>query len=290
MTRISIITPSLNQGRFLREALESVRTQHSVDVEHLVLDGGSTDSSVDLLKSLSARSDWPHLRWVSGPDGGQSDALNRGFAQATGDIVGWLNADDRYRPDCFRRILEAFEAHPEADAIYGDFAMLDEQGAVQSIRREIDFNAFVLLHHRFSCIPTCSTFFRRRIFAEGHRLKTELHYAMDYEFFLRLDAAGYRIRHTPGLLADFRVHSASKSCRMAAVQAQEKQRIMHSFSPVSRLRSRPLRKLLFAGLQVVAGTLRYAEKLRRGIYFMPSVEQTPASRTTAPAKDSPCES
>jgi glycosyltransferase involved in cell wall biosynthesis len=212
VTTISIVTPSLNQGKFLREALESVSTQNYTQIEHLVLDGGSTDQTLPVLRSFNDDKAWDHLRWTSAPDNGQSDALNRGFAQARGDIIGWLNSDDRYRRGCFEHIVKTFDEHPEVDILYGDFTVMNESGKLLELRREIAFNRFILFYHRVLYIPTPATFFRRRVFEDGNRLRTDLHYAMDYEFFLRLARAGYRIRHTPRLLADFRLHPASKSC------------------------------------------------------------------------------
>jgi glycosyltransferase involved in cell wall biosynthesis len=266
----------LNQGRFLGEALESVRLQSYPCAEHLVLDGGSTDSTVALLKNLDGVADWEHVRWRSERDGGQSAALNLGFAEARGDIIGWLNSDDRYRPGCFERVVRAFDEDPGLDVAYGDFAVMNEEGAIQKVRREIEFNRFILLYHRVLYIPTPSTFMRRRIFDEGNWLKPELHYAMDYEFFVRLANAGYRMRHIPQVLADFRLHPASKTCRMEHGQAEEKRRAMWSASPVcAKVQSPHLRRAAFAGLGLAAGVMRWSEKLLRGYYFAPAELRRP---------------
>jgi glycosyltransferase involved in cell wall biosynthesis len=268
MMKISIVTPSLNQGRYLAEALESVRAQGHTGVEHLVLDGGSTDETISLLQSLDGHKEWRYLNWISGPDGGQSEALNRGFGEVTGEIVGWLNSDDRYRPGCFDHVVKAFAENPEVDVFYGDFAMVDQDGAVARVRREIEFSRFILLYHRVSYIPTPSTFFRRRVFDDGNRLQPSLHYAMDYEFFLRLADAGYTIRHIPEVLADFRLHPESKSCSRELVQAQEKRRIMWAVSPISRRIGSPLlQRAAFFGLRWFASLMRYSEKMLRGYYF-----------------------
>jgi glycosyltransferase involved in cell wall biosynthesis len=267
MTKISIVTPSLNQGRFLGEALESVRLQGHSDVEHLVLDGGSTDETIALLQSHDGMSDWSHVRWQSGRDGGQSEALNRGFAEATGEIIGWLNSDDRYRPGCFDHVVRAFAENPGVDVFYGDYTFMDQSGKIQKVRREIEFNRFVLCYHRVCYIPTTSTFFRRRIFEEQNWLKQDLHYAMDYEFFLRLVAAGYRIRRIPQVIADFRLHPASKTCRMTRTQLREKQSIMRSFSALPRKIGSPfLQFVVLLSLQIAAATMRWSEKMIRGRY------------------------
>jgi glycosyltransferase involved in cell wall biosynthesis len=269
MTRISIVTPSFNQGRFLSEAMESVRLQSHPDVEHLILDGASNDGTIALLRGLDGKDEWSHVRWLSRADGGQSAALNKGFRLASGDIVGWLNSDDRYRPGCFDQVVKAFDQNPEVDIFYGDYTLMDEDGTIQRVRREIEFNPFILLYHRVLYIPTTATFFRQRVFEEGHLLKEDLHYAMDYEFFLRLTAADYCIQHIPCVLADFRVHPQSKSSRGTQLQSAEKRCTMELFSPVTRNFGSPrLRNLTFITLQIVAGLLRWSEKMLRGYYFV----------------------
>ena len=156
--------------------------------------------------------------WLTEPDSGQSEALNKGFRQAKGEIIGWLNSDDRYRAGCFEQIVQAFADNPDADILYGDYLLVDEAGKTVKIRREIEFSAFILLYHRVLYIPTTATFFRRRVFEEKNWLDESLHYAMDLEFFIRLAARGYRFRHIPEILADFRVHSkASRAGRRASI-------------------------------------------------------------------------
>ena len=264
MMRISIITPSLNQGRFLAEALESVRRQQYPNVEHLVYDGGSADETLGILQATTD----PHLRWQSQPDSGQSEALNRGFDEAQGDIIGWLNADDRYTGGCFRHVVRAFADDPDLDVLYGDLAEIDECGKLRRVRREVDFNRFILLYHHVLYIPTPTAFYRRRVFDAGNRLRPELHYAMDYEFFLRLSALGYRIRRIPRLLAEFRIHSQSKSCRAALAQTAEKQQILCAHSPLARkLHSPTMRRAAFFALALVAALLRRLRKAARGDYL-----------------------
>jgi glycosyltransferase involved in cell wall biosynthesis len=266
--KISIVTPSYNQASFVEEALQSVKDQNYPFLEHIVLDGASTDRTVSILQEYSQRPDWQHLRWVSKPDQGQSDALNKGFRMATGDIIGWLNSDDRYRPLSFKKVVSALEAFPDADIVYGDYSDMDEVGRVSRIRREIEFSRFVLAYHRVLYIPTTSTFFRRRIFEEGNWINTRYHYAMDYEFFLRLANAGYRFRHIPHVLADFRWHSESKSGGHSRQQLTEHDEIARMYSPL--LRRMPTGIPLAAarkGARLLAAGRRYSEKLLRGYYF-----------------------
>ena len=265
---ISIVTPSLNQASFLGEALASVRDQEYPGCEHLVFDGGSEDSTVDLLRNCKTSHQDQVLYWHSGPDGGQSDALNQGFAKASGDIIGWLNADDRYRPGCFDHVAKVFAQHPEIDIVYGDYTLIDESGKHIALRREIEFSRFILRYHRVLYIPTTAAFFRRRIFDQGNYLSNSLHYAMDLEFFLRLSDEGYKFSHLPEVLADFRVHAGSKSIQFIDRQRKEHRSIVLQKTPLARFyRYQWLMPVAARCLQLLAGVARYSEKFYRGFYF-----------------------
>src|SRR5579884_2407867 len=264
---ISVITPSYNQAQFLVEVLESVKNQNYPSVEHIVIDGASTDDSVAILREYSAKPGWGHLKWISEADRGQSDALNKGFKMATGDLIGWLNSDDRYRPGCFDSVLAASRQHRDAHIYYGDYTWIDEHNNYMQIRREIEFSRFVLSYHRVLYIPTTSTFFRRKIFDYGNWIDIRYRYVMDYEFFLRLANKGYRFQHIPELLADFRWHSESKSGGQSAQQLAEHDEVARLYSPVLRkLRSGLPLTVVRGGVRFLAAVRRYAEKLLRGYY------------------------
>ena len=265
---ISIVTPSFNQGAFIREAVLSVWQQGYPNCEQLIMDGGSNDGTVAVLRELSHEDKITNLSWVSEPDRGQAHALNKGFARANGDVIGWLNSDDRYRPGAFHSIAALFAQHPDVDVFYGDYAWMDADGRIQRVRREIEFSPFILLYHRVLYIPTTATFFRRRILDEGNLLDESLHYAMDFEFFVRLSRRGYSFMHMRQLLADFRLHEASKTCSTPGKQLQEHDQVMRRYSPVSEHVKGDLpRGLIFGLLRLAAGALRYSEKLVRGCYF-----------------------
>jgi glycosyltransferase involved in cell wall biosynthesis len=265
---LSIVTPSFNQAAFIGEALASVAQQNYPDLEHLVIDGGSSDGTVDILRDHSEKQSAEHLLWISEPDSGQSNALNKGFARATGDVVGWLNSDDRYRPGCFEHVTKVFEEYPDVDVLYGDYTWINESGKVFRIRREIEFSYFVLLYHRVLYIPSTATFFRRRIFDEGNWLDESLHYAMDFEFFVRLASRGYRFMHVPKLMADFRFQRDSKTCTDSHKQLEEIDHVVHLYSPVLRKMRTPVtRRMTTTILRSCAGALRYSEKLVRGYYL-----------------------
>jgi glycosyltransferase involved in cell wall biosynthesis len=265
---ISIVTPSFNQATYIGEALASVRLQNNENWEHLVIDGVSTDGTIELLRGQTKNGGQQKMFWISEKDGGQSEALNKGFRRATGEIVGWLNSDDRYRAKCFERVVQAFEDHPDVDIIYGDYLIVDEGGKVIKIRREIEFNAFVLLYHRILYIPTTATFFRRRIFEDGNWLDENLQYAMDLEFFIRLSERGYRFKHIPQLLADFRMQPNSKTCRSPDRQRIEHREVVLAVAPLLRhLESQRLRDFALTLLRSMACFRRYSEKLLRGYYW-----------------------
>jgi glycosyltransferase involved in cell wall biosynthesis len=268
LPKISIVTPSFNQGAFIKEALLSVKEQNYPSVEHLVVDGASTDQTVEILHRYAGTPGWEHLRWISEPDQGQSDALNKGFRMATGNIIGWLNSDDRYRRGCFATVTQGFAQHPRADVLYGDYTWMDEKGRIKRIRREIEFSRFILSYHHVLYIATVSTFFRRRLFEDGNFLDINFHYAMDYEFFLRLAEKGYHFQHLPSVLADFRWHAQGKSTAHPERAFAEQDVLAVMYSPLLRgMQSTLNQKLTLAVLRCAAAGLRYSEKLLRGYYF-----------------------
>jgi glycosyltransferase involved in cell wall biosynthesis len=267
LPKICIVTPSFNQAAFIAEALESVKAQHYPATEHIVIDGGSTDGTVDILRRYSSEPGWDHLRWVSERDRGQSDALNKGFRMATGDIVGWLNSDDRYRLSCFRSVVKGFEINPGTDILYGDYTWIDEQGQITQIRREIAFSYFILKYHHTLYIPSTATFYRSKIFDDGNFIDENLHFSMDYEFFLRLARTGYHFKHISKLLADFRWHSRSKTVASVESQFREFDQIVRQNSPLLRRFSGSVtQEIALRWLRFLAASLRYSEKLVRGCY------------------------
>jgi glycosyltransferase involved in cell wall biosynthesis len=267
---ISIVTPSFNQASFIQEALESVSIQNYPNYEHLVIDGMSTDGTVELLQNFQIDKASSGITWVSERDNGQSEALNKGFRQATGDIIGWLNADDRYRIGCFKHVAKAFEDNPDLDILYGDYRVVDEFGELIRIKAEIKFSAFVLFYHRVLYIPTTTTFFRRRVFEEGNWINEDLQYVMDLEFFIRLAVKGYHFEHIPKLLADFRLQPDSKTCRYPDKQQWEHKQVIFATVPLlRRLKSERLKKAALLLCRPIAGLRRYGEKAIRGSYLAP---------------------
>jgi len=264
---ISIVTPSFNQVPYIAEALRSVKDQRFPAVEHIVIDGGSTDGTVEYLQSLSGHPDWRHLRWISEPDNGQSEALNKGFRMATGGVIGWLNSDDRYRPGCFEKVAGAFSTNSAVDVLYGDFTWIDEHGRFLQIRREVTFNPFVLLYHRTLCVPSPSSFFRRKIFDDGNFIDVSFDYSMDWEFFVRLHLNGYRFQHLQATIADFRWQPNSKSSKCLAGQHRDRDRILDQYAAPLQKCPPATRPLCLLGLRSAAALRYWSEKFVRGYYF-----------------------
>jgi glycosyltransferase involved in cell wall biosynthesis len=265
---ISIVTPSFNQATFIYEALQSVQIQNYPKYEHLVIDGMSADGTVELLQMLSDSPEYNKISWSSEKDDGQSEALNKGFRQAKGDIIGWLNSDDRYLPDCFAQVVNAFEQNPDVDIIYGDYRIIDDHGNVIKTKHEIEFNKFILFYHRVLYIPTTTTFFRSRVFKEENWLDERLQFAMDLELFIRLALKGYRFMHISKVLADFRLQPNSKTCSSPDKQRLEHQEVVYSAAPVLRAIDSPrVRTLMLLLLRSIAFIRRSSEKVVRGYYW-----------------------
>lgn len=201
---ISIVTPSFNQVRFIRQAIESVQTQEYPRVEHIVVDGGSTDGTIEVLEQNSGA-----ITWVSEPDRGQTDAINKGFRMAHGEILTWLNSDDMYLPGTLETIVRVFNEHPDVDLVYGDCDAIDENGAFRYAIHGRPFDRRVLLD-KVNFIEQPATFFRRRALDEVGPLDESLHYTMDFDLWLRM-SAGHRALYIPARLAACRKHSEAKT-------------------------------------------------------------------------------
>ena len=210
---VSIVTPSLNMGRFLEETMRSVLEQGYPSLEYLVMDGGSTDSTLDILRRYDDR-----LRYISAPDRGQADAVNRGFAQTSGEIFAFLNADDTYLPGALSAVVQAFHDHPEVAVIYGDAWHVDEDGRRLSRYPVESFDARNLARRCFICQP--AAFFRREVFAECGMLDTSLRFSFDYDLWIRM-ARRYPMFKLDRFLAASRLHSASKTVAQTAAAMRE---------------------------------------------------------------------
>src|ERR1043166_2568373 len=220
---ISIITPSFNQGRFLEETIQSVLSQEGdFFLEYIVIDGGSTDNSVDIIRrydegirngTIRARSRGSSFQWVSEKDRGQAEAINKGFRRATGDLVAWINSDDTYLPGTLPKILQYFNQRQDAMILVGDAIVIDESGRRISkyIAEFLSYERMIAVWEgRGNTIPQPSVFFRRLVLETVGLLDTSLSYTMDFDFFLRCSSL-FTFSRLPEALATYRIHASSKT-------------------------------------------------------------------------------
>ena len=213
---VSILTPSYQQGRYLADNLKSVGQQSYAPIEHIVRDGGSTDETVEILRSAGV-----NVRWVSKRDGGQTDALNQALAESRGDIIGWLNSDDFYYPDAVSRAVDALE-RTGADAVYGRCMLIDEKGREIGLYRTEPFSYKALLRRNIIAQP--SVFFRRSLYEKSGPFDETLRNAMDYEYWLRCSRTA-RFEYVPETFATYRIHLDAKTSSAARALASEGNRV-----------------------------------------------------------------
>ena len=205
---VSIVTPSFNQGRFLRRTIDSVLTQSYPHVEFVVIDGGSTDESVDILKSYGAR-----FPWVSERDRGQTHAINKGFSRTHGDIQAYLNSDDVLLPGAVEEVVQHMLRRPACDLVYGEAHYIDENDNITGRYNTADYSFARLMQDCCICQP--AAFWRTSIARTVGAFDESLHFAMDYDYWMRVDRAGGLLEHSREFLACSRMYAENKtlSCR-----------------------------------------------------------------------------
>lgn len=204
--KFSIITPSFNQGRFIADCIESVLSQTGVEVEHIVVDAGSTDETLEVLAK------YPHLKWKSEPDQGMSDGINKGFLQATGDWLMWLNCDDYLLQGTLKKVANFITANPTADVVHGDCIFVEEDKTFMRRKYDTPVDEWDLLF--IGCvIPSTACFYKREIIAGGHLLDISYKNTMDLEYYQRLAYLGYHFKYLPEVLAHFRWHDESTTMK-----------------------------------------------------------------------------
>lgn len=219
---VTIVTPSFNQADTLRQTIESVLSQDYPNIQYIVMDGGSTDATCDILRQYEGR-----LEWISEKDNGQSDAIHKGFCKAKGQIIAWLNSDDIYTPGAIRTAVKSLQTHPHVDLVYGDVDWITRNGKfiAHCVSTE-QFNRHRLLHYsNFICQPT--TFFRRNAYEAIGGLNADLHFVMDYDLWLKLTA------HKPAVyiqqrLAQVRCYEETKTSQGGTKRMVEMQDMIRS--------------------------------------------------------------
>ena len=203
---VSIITPSFNQAAYLEQTIGSVLEQDYPRIEYMIVDGGSTDDSVSIIKQYADKLTW----WVSEVDKGQTDAINKGFAHAKGQILAWINSDDTYEPDAVSAAVEYLQAHPDVGMVYADCNFINERGAVIGKFGAAQTN-YKRLQQGYVHIPQQTMFFRAGLWRAVGPLDPSFYFAMDYDLWVRI-AARAKIKYLPGQTwANFRIHTSGKT-------------------------------------------------------------------------------
>ncbi len=217
---ISIVTPSFQQAPFLRACLDSILNQDYPNLECIVMDGGSTDGSVEILKEFDDR-----ITWTSGKDGGQAAALNQGFSQAKGSILGYLNSDDRLLPGALQSVAKAFRENPSADVVYGRAELIDRDGEPLALYPTVPFEREVLYGDCFICQP--AAFWRRETADRIGSFEESLHATMDYDFWIRIARADGFFLYLEEVLAQSRDYPETKT-------RSNRARVFHEIFSLSR--------------------------------------------------------
>jgi glycosyltransferase involved in cell wall biosynthesis len=215
---VSVVTPSYNALPFIIDTIKSVQLQDYPTIEHIVIDGSSVDGTREVLKQH------PHLIWISEPDKGQSEAINKGFRMARGEIIGWLNADDTYRPGAVSCAVEYLQAHPDVDLVYTDVQVIDEHDQPVRLARSGPFSFEEILINNMVKQPTI--FMRKKVIDSLGGVDEDLHYVMDYEFWLRAGRL-FNLQYLPGeIFANFRYCRGTKSYEETDAFHQEWMRVL----------------------------------------------------------------
>lgn len=213
--KISIITPNYNHGQFIETTINSVLSQNYPHLEYIVIDGGSTDNSLQIIEKYATRLSY----WVSEKDSGQSEAINKGLRKASGEIWAWLNSDDYYQANTLFWVANIINERKKRYLVTGDTILVKSNGEFFLTWRPAhpDFVS-LLFHYRLYRIkgiltmpPQPSTFFHRKLFQDIGPLRTDLHYTMDYEYWLRALKKGYSFHYIPRVLSAYRLHTTSKT-------------------------------------------------------------------------------
>jgi glycosyltransferase involved in cell wall biosynthesis len=253
MLPITIVTPNYNQARFLESAIRSVLDQRYPALEYIVIDGGSTDGSVDIIRRYADRIS----SWVSEPDGGQTDALIKGFAGAHGEIFGWLNSDDLLEPGALNEVASFFAANPETQAVYGDAILIDANAVPIKAKRELAFDPFIFLY-TYNYISQPSMFWRRGLYETVGGLDASFDLSMDADLWIRFSRVT-EIHHIRRIWSRERIHPDQKTVRLRVASLAEDAAIRQRYSGDE---SRPV----YLSKRFMARSLRIGRKLAERCY------------------------
>lgn len=258
---ISIVTCSYQQGKFLDATIRSVLEQDCPNLEYMIVDGGSTDGSVDIIKRYAHRLAY----WVSEPDGGQTEALIKGFKRSRGEIMGWLCSDDLLLPGALDTVAEFFKKHREVDAAYGDSLWIDASSNYIRCKREMPFYRFVFFYdHNY--VPQSSMFWRRSLYDAVGGLDERFNFAMDGDLWERFSARA-KIVHIPKYLSCMRLYAEQKTTKLRSESLRE-DAIIRTRGPLGKGGA-----LSYPFLRTMARFTRIAHKLVNGCYGAKALRQ-----------------
>jgi glycosyltransferase involved in cell wall biosynthesis len=253
---VSIITPSFNQGIFIAETIETVLQQDYPELEYIIIDGGSTDNTLDLLRHYEQD---PRLTWISEADRGMSHALNKGFHRATGQIMGWLNSDDTFlSKTVISEIVAYFQTHPEADLVYGDVVYADSAGIKTGKKQTGEKFDIVNTLSYLNSVPQPATFWRRSLWEKLGDLREDLHYAMDGEYWIRAWTQSAKLDYFAGERASYRLHDNSKTVSGTINHWLERWEIAQEYLVLPNIK--PHKRMIRANLAYMLAKLYLSEK------------------------------
>lgn len=223
---VSIVTPSYNQGRFIEATIKSVVDQGYPNLEYIIIDGGSTDGALDIIKQYAQR--YPCIRWISEKDSGQSNAINKGLKMAKGEIVAWLNSDDTYHDKAIFSAVAFLQTHPDISLVYGDANIIDKDGNFVTKFPYTEVFDLWRLTHISDYIMQPTTFWRRSVFDEVGYLDEGLYWTMDWDFWIRV---GQRLQcaYNPVLMANNREYGETKTSSGGGKRLKEIQKVMSKY-------------------------------------------------------------
>ncbi len=252
--RLSVIVPSYNQAEYLERTLLSILNQNYANLQLLVVDGGSTDGSLGIIKKYESYID----RWVSEKDKGQVDAINKGLAWANGDLVCFQNSDDLFAPNALNTLAEFYKKQPEYDGYYGDMLFIDEHDHVTDILKTVNFSLEAQVLEGMQ-IFNQSFFFKPICYKNWGGMNESLQFVLDYEMVLRWAHKGAVFAKVEGFLGAFRLHSLAKTANMEAVRKKEHEALSAQYAEI-------------LGLTGKAGVLLKTIRIKKMLYFLKKLD------------------